>query len=117
MPGSNHGLLEIMTSDLSNPIIYCVGPNGTGKTRYLRRTAETEQALFVPKLRQEGGLPTEFNDSQEFTRFLVLGTTRTATRAAPEALVTSPGTAGLLSTFRPVGGPCKAILPSPLSTE
>ena len=47
-----------------------VGPNGTGKTRYLRDTITPwEHALFVPKNRQERGLTAEFPDNEEFVRY------------------------------------------------
>ena len=52
------------------PITYLVGPNGTGKTRYLRDTiTPKEHALFVPKNRQERGLAAEFPDNEEFVRY------------------------------------------------
>ncbi|MFQ5874082.1 MAG: AAA family ATPase [Dehalococcoidia bacterium] len=51
-------------------IRYLVGENGTGKTRRLRQIAEQEDALFVPKLRQQPNLAAQWDDEQAFQRVL-----------------------------------------------
>lgn len=45
-----------MTVSALNRVHYLVGPNGSGKTRYLLKRSQELKGYFIPKFRQQPGV-------------------------------------------------------------